>query len=534
MKNTKSNIISLASRSDEAKGVHVDRGIRSGLSDVMGRVMGSNVARDILKRSSDFRDFGCMAFEYIANAHESYQIDDLDREIVIEITKGPKGRVQISDNGCGMHLESLVKFWTMHAETSRREQGLNLRGYNGTGKIAGFKYFNLLTLETIKDGLRNVTRLNRRHIEEMAKTAGPVQIEEVAVNEPTDLPDGTTVILSNPIDGVSAAQIIELREKIAMEMMMWMKGTKVFVNGEAVEAETITFDESEEVVSPCGNFHGRIYYLDKGYTQELQKIFISAHRVFMASENFGKEGHRFSAKVHAVFTASAEWYAEFFEGRREQFVSEARDLKLKVSHPEALRYKEFIEAAIRAFMKMLDEREKERQQKQIDEKMKAMQDKLSRLFSNMSDRLNFKRRLEKQIVPSENPVPRERSLNPRDRKPKLNVVFREFENDPSEYRIDPEQGFIEVNIKSPQLAGIAENRNDATWDQAVLEIVKNAFVEMEVSRRLSESFGDRSSDIVTYLRDQAELTREIRVSVNTMLAEMYRAFQARRQTEVSK
>lgn len=535
MKTTKTNVISLSARKEETDLAKTKRDLKSGVSgEPIGRTMGSNVARDILKRSSDFRDFGCMAFEYIANGHESYQIDDLDREVVIEITKGAKGRIQISDNGCGMHLESLVKFWTMHAETSRREQGLNLRGYNGTGKIAGFKYFNLLTLETIKDGLRNVTRLNRRHIEDMAKTSGAVQIEEVAVNEPTDLSNGTTVILSNPISAITASQIIELREKIAMEMMMWMKGTKVVLNDEVVEPEAITFDESTTVVSECGSFVGNIYFLDKGYNQEMQKIFISADRVFMASENFGKEGHRFSSKVHAVFTASAEWYSAHFEGRREQFVSEARDLKLKLSHPEALRYKEFIEASIRTFMKLLDEREKERQQKALDEKMKAFQDKLSRLFSSMSDRLNFKRRVEQANERSETPERRERSDNPRDRKPKLNVQLREFENDKSEYRIDPEFGVIEVNLKSPQLSGIVENREDATFDQAVLEITKTAFVSLEASRVLSETFGERSVDIQTYLQEQAKVTSEIRVAVNTMLAELFRSFQTRRQGEASK
>ncbi|NTF16959.1 hypothetical protein G6L37_00770 [Agrobacterium rubi] len=532
MSTTKNNVISIASRKDDTSLAKTNRDLRSGVAggnEPVGRTMGSNVARDILKRSSDFRDFGCMAFEYIANGHEAYQIDDLDREVIIDITKGSKGRIQISDNGCGMHLESLVKFWTMHAETSRREQGLNLRGYNGTGKIAGFKYFNVLTLETIKDGLRNVTRLNRRHIEEMAKTSGAVQIEEVAVNEPTDLTNGTTVILSNPISAISTAQIIELRAKIAMEMMMWMKGTKVILNDEAVEPEAISFDETESVSSECGSFSGSIYYLDKGYSQEMQKIFISADRVFMASENFGKEGHRFSSKVHAVFTASPEWYAEFFEGRREQFVSEARDLKLKLSHPEAARYRDFIETSIRSFMKMLDEREKERQQKQLDEKMRAMQDKLSRLFSSLSDRLNFKRRMEQEIKRSEDPKPRERSDNTRDRKPKIDVKLREFENDQSEYRVDPEFGVIEVNLKAPHLSGISENRADATFDQAVLEIVKTAFVELETSRRMVEAWNDRSLDVKTYLDEQSAVGGEVRITVNTMLTESFRVFQSRRQ-----
>lgn len=524
--NTNGTVISLASRKSAA--------MASVVSTTEARFMGSNIARDILKRSSDFRDFASVVFEYVANAHESYQIDDLDREVHIDITKGTKGKVQIRDNGCGMFLESLVKFWTMHGETSRRENGLNLRGYNGTGKIAGYKYFNSMTLETVKDGLRNVTRLGRKHIEDMAKTAGPVQIDEVAKNEPTDFPNGTTVTLAQSIDPITSAQIIELRKKIAMEMMMWMKGTKVYVNGELVEPEAITFDEAVTVVSECGCFETKIYYLDKGYKDEMQSIFISADRVFLASENFGKEGHRFSSKVHAVVTTTPEWYAEFFEGRREQFVSEARDLKLKLSHPEAQRLKEFIETTIRAFMKTLDEREKERQQKQLDEHKKALQEKFSRLFSNMLDRMNFKRCLDKEIVPSEKPQPRERSQNQRDRKPKLNFMLKEFENDTSDYRIDPAQGIIEVNMKSPQLAGIVENKQDATWDQAVLEIAKTAFIEMESARRLAESFGGRSVDVVSYLRDQADVTRMLRVEVNTMLSEMYRGFQTRRLVDASK
>lgn len=532
VQNTKSNIVSLADRKEAT-----DRKLTSSVTEgtggpggpTLGRYMGSNVGRDILKRSSDFRDFGCMAFEYIANAHEAYQIDDLDREVVVDIVKGAKGRITISDNGCGMNLDSLVKFWTMHAETSRREQGLNLRGYNGTGKIAGYKYFNVLTLETIKGGLRNVTRLNRRQIEEAAKTAGPVQIEEVAVNEPTDLPDGTTVILSNPIAPITAAQIIELRAKIAMEMMMWMKGTKVILNGDEVDEEAITFDECFDVTSECGQFSGKIYYLDRGYSQEMQRIFISADRVFMASENYGKEGHRFSARVHGVFKASPEWYAEHFEGRRELFVSEARDLKMKLSHPQAVLFKDFIEAEVRAVMKTLDEREKEKQQQQLDERMKALQEQLSRLFSSLADRMKFKLRFDKDITPSTDPVKRNPSDSPRERKSKLNIQFREFENDLSEYRVDPEFGTIEVNLRAPQLAGISESKDDATWDQAVLEIVKAGFVEMETSRRVDEAFGERFVEVKEYLEEHASIGREVRISANTMLAEMYRSYQSRRQ-----
>ena len=496
------------------------------------RVMGSNVARDILKRASDFPGFSSSIFEYIANGHESYQIGDLDREIHIDIKKGAGGRIMIRDTGCGMSYEQLSSFWKMHGETKRRVDGLNLRGYNGTGKIAGFKYFNMLKLETIKDGLRNVTQLNRKHIEEMSKAELPVQIEEVAIDEPTDFANGTMVILSHSIEPITSAHIIELREKIAMEMMMWMKGTKIFVNGELIEAEEVTFDEDHKVLSDCGSFHIHLMYLDRGYKDELQSIFINADRVFLARENYGKEGHRFSSNVHAVVTTTPEWYSEHFEGRREMFVSEARDLKLKLTHPEAQRLKAFIETNVRSYMKKLDEDEKARQQKQLDERKRELMNKFNRVFSNMFDRLEFKRRSEKS-TPSEEPQKRNRSENPRERKPKINFMLKEFENDSSDYRIDQVQGIIEVNMKSPQLANVVESKHDATWDQAVLEILKSAFVEMVATRRLNETFAERTMDVPEFIRESSELSRVLRIDVNTMLREMYRGFQALRLSTIA-
>lgn len=527
--NTTAKVISISSKKNPVEEV------QPLVAQNVARTMGSNIARDILKRASDFRDLASVIFEYIANGHESYQIDDLGREIHINITKGATGksRIEISDNGCGMSYLELGRFWQMHGQTSRRENGLNLRGYNGTGKIAGFKYFNEMTLDTVKNGKRNTTRLNRSHIEAMAKVAEPVRIQEVAIDEATDFTNGTTVTLAQSISPITAADIIELRKKIAMEMMMWMKGTKIYVNDEIVEPEEVAYDESVTAVSDCGCFSLQLFFLDKGYKDEMQSVFINVGPVFVAAENYGKEGHRFSSKVHGIVNTTEEWYSEHFEGRRELFVSEARDLKLKQSHPEARRLREFTETAIRAFMKTLDEREKERQQKQLDEHKKALQEKFSRLFSNMLDRLNFKRRVD-PITPSEEPRKRNPSDNPRERRPKLNFMLKEFENDTSDYRIDAEQGVIEVNMKSPQLVGIVENKQDATWDQAVLEIAKTAFIELEAARRLAESFGERSTDISFYLREQAELTRVLRVEVNTMLAEMYRGFQTRRLADAAK
>lgn len=498
------------------------------------RFMGSNIARDILKRASEFPGFAAVLFEYVSNAHESYQVSDFGREVHISVKKGHKGRVEIKDTGCGMSYATLGDFWKMHGETKRRLDGLNLRGYNGTGKIAGFKYFNDLTLSTVKDGLRNTTRLKRNHIKEMADAELPVRIDEIAINEETTSANGTVVTLSISQGEIKNSDILELRRKIAMEQMMWMRDTKFFLNDELVEPEAVTWDEGQNVVaeSDCGSFKIDIKYQDRGYKDELPAVYISADRVFIARENYGKEGHRFSSKVHASVTTTTEWYQTYFEGQRENFVSESRDLKLKLTHPEAQKMKAFIETEVRAFMKKLDDEEKERQQKQLDERKKELQDKLSKLFSNMLDKLSFKRRLETEIVARDIPVERKKNENPREKKPKLFFSLREFENDDSDYRIDIEHGSIEVNMKSPQLRNVVESKDDATWDQAVLEIAKTAFVQMEATRRMQEAMVDRVINVTEFASEFGETSRLLRIDVNLMLQEMYRGFQLKRLSDI--
>lgn len=489
------------------------------------RLMGSNVARDILKRASEFPNFPSSLFEYIANGYESYQVSDVDRVVNITIDRKTEF-VAVSDNGCGMSYENLNAFWRMHNETKRRADGLNLRGYNGTGKIAAFKYFAQMTVDTVHDGLRNVTYLNRKDIEDAKNRDGVVAIEEKGVDMPVDKANGTAVILRKFLAPVTAADIVELRRKIAMEQLMWMKGARIYVNEELVEPEQITFTECEESVSDCGSFSAKIMYQEKGYKDELPAVYISAGPVFLARENFGKEGHRFSNKVHVEVRTSDDWYAAHFEGRRENFVSESRDLKLKLSHPEAQRLKAYVEGVVRAFMKRLDEEEKARQQKELDERKRELQDKLSKLFSNMMDRMNFKRRVEREA--SADKVKRERKTveNTRERKPKLFFTLKEFVDDATDYRIDPEQGSIEVNMKSPHLASVVESQNDATWNQAILEIGKNAFIEMEAGRRLSQAMAESALVAADFMREYAETTRVLRIEVNAMLQEMYRGFQA--------
>ena len=385
-----------------------------------------------------------------------------------------------------------------------------------------------MTVETVRDGLRNLTLLNRRHIEEMAKVNGAVVIDEKAVNEPTAEPNGTSITLSMSIDPLEAAQIAEMREKVSMEMLMWMKGARVMVSGEAVEAESVQFDEAREEISDCGRFKIQMYYLDRGHSDELRSNFIHAGPVFIARENFGKEGHRLGHKLHCVVSANDDWYHEHFEGRRELFVSEARDLKLKLSHPEAQKLKAFAERHVAAYLKDLDAREKEREQKTLDERKRKLMENMSRQFSQLMNKLDFAKLPKDTARKNENPVPREKSENTRERKSRIQFDLREFQNDKSDYRINEENGIIEINLRSPQLSLILEDKSDVTWEQAVLEIVRTAFVDMETKRRMREHVGDRMMGFEEFSRLLADTGRDLRIAVNEMMTPVYQGFQMRR------
>src|SRR5690606_38062045 len=118
----------------------------------------------------DFKSLADCIFEAISNAIESYNVGETPR-VWFDIKKVGKDTVlTIRDQGVGMNLSyGLARFFSLHLKTERRDNGLNMRGYNGTGKIAAFKYADRMQVETVKDGLRNIVVLTQSVLEEAAK-----------------------------------------------------------------------------------------------------------------------------------------------------------------------------------------------------------------------------------------------------------------------------------------------------------------------------------------------------------------------------
>ena len=152
----------------------------------------SHVGRDLLSSASAFKTEAAVVWEYVVN---SLQYVDATVSPRVQVSVRPRKRViQIRDNGQGMDRDGLEHFFTMHGENIERSKGRPGRGKFGTGKSAAFGIGDRLRIETCRKGLRNVVELSRADVQ--ASDGGDIPVTSITADEPTELPDGTLVTIS--------------------------------------------------------------------------------------------------------------------------------------------------------------------------------------------------------------------------------------------------------------------------------------------------------------------------------------------------
>jgi hypothetical protein len=504
--------------------------LASGGQDAQGMRMGSNIGRDVLKRARGFQELPVAVFEYYANAYESYNVGD-NLLVSVDIRKN---KMVIRDFGVGMSVSEMQRYWTMHSETSRREGGLNMRGYNGTGKIAAFRFAEQMEVRTVKNGLRQTTGLTLRAIQKAADTGSDIIIDTLEVNVPTTEANGTTVTISNPLkgllpEGFNATFIRDIREKVSKEMMMWMKGAKFIINGSDVEAQEVPHDRMDERHSECGNFTANFFTLEKGYKDELPKVFISIGDIFVAHELLGKENHRLGHRVHVTINTSKEWCNEHFFDRRELFTTESRDLKLKPACPEAHQFRDWIEATVSSFMEEMLEAEDERRREEMDEYQREMESHLSMQLSALFRSFN--------LTPSTPRTPVERvsvtERTPRaPSKPKISFHAEKFSSDEERYRFNTESNEITVNLLFPTLA-IFDDKKSVVYRQALIETGIAAMVEMQANKEINEKFPEVTPPLDVIISTLSELRKVLERKAYGLLASQFESFKKLSVTKVN-
>lgn len=489
--------------------------------------MTSSIGRDALKRANNFTDIPDAMFETIANAYEAYNIGE--QPFVDIVVDARKRTLTVSDRGVGLdRANGVPRYFALHAKPERRVHGLNMRGYNGTGKVAPFKYAERLELNTVKDGMRNIYFLTKSELQRSIRAEDAPRAQPVVRNHPTTEPNGTTITISG-IDrsvDLSAVGIRALKEKIATEHMMWMKNAVIRLNGEIVEPAKIpnVAMEPKKVVSTCGNFEATIYFSKVEMPEELRFVFISAGRVFVARENWGKEGSKFSNFVHVDVRATEDWAQAHFYEQRELFVTEARDLRMRLDHPEGVRLKNFIETEVRSFVKVLEDEEEARRRASMDERRLTLEKELSRIASSLveafgggkQDHGNVERRREDEGGETVSRVNREGNATPsadnENRKASVGIVYDNL-GDRSQYRIENGNKIV-INLDHPTISAVGNDPSSPLYKLSSLQIVCNAIVEMKSSRHLSQVFGeDGEAHIKDFMAEYAKVVSEIQVKI---------------------
>jgi hypothetical protein len=150
----------------------------------------SHVSRDFLQNAVYFNTLPKVVWEYVSNSLDNGR-DGVPITVAVEILR-EENILTIADNGAGMSRVDLEHFFTMHGENTQRKKGKRVRGRFGTGKSAAFGIAKKISIDTRKNGRRNVVSL---HVDDIKKaTSGKsFDVNDIVAEEITDQEDGTIV-----------------------------------------------------------------------------------------------------------------------------------------------------------------------------------------------------------------------------------------------------------------------------------------------------------------------------------------------------
>lgn len=117
----------------------------------------SHVGRDLLASAASFKNEAVVIWEYVVNSLQ-YVNQGVSPRVQVTVLPGGNG-IRVADNGTGMAVADLKRFFQMHGENLERQAGRPGRGKWGTGKSAAFGIANTLRVDTVRDGKRNVVVL---------------------------------------------------------------------------------------------------------------------------------------------------------------------------------------------------------------------------------------------------------------------------------------------------------------------------------------------------------------------------------------
>jgi hypothetical protein len=213
----------------------------------------SHVSRDFLQNAAYFNTLPKVVWEYVSNSLDNGR-EGIQTTVVVEIRK-EESTLIIADNGTGMSRDDLERFFTMHGENVQRKRGKRVRGRFGTGKSAAFGIAKSLTIDTRKNGKRNVVSLHLDDIKK-ATSGGSFEVNEIAIDEVTTQEDGTVIEIKEFMTSrLDIDATISYIEKHLARYRVW---ANVSINGhtckfkEPPALQTITLSAPKEIEQHIG------------------------------------------------------------------------------------------------------------------------------------------------------------------------------------------------------------------------------------------------------------------------------------------
>jgi hypothetical protein len=214
----------------------------------------SHVSRDFLQNAVYFNTLPKVVWEYVSNSLDNSK-DDVPTTVAVEVLK-EDGALIVADNGAGMSRDDLERFFTMHGENIQRKHGKRVRGRFGTGKSAAFGIAKSLTIDTRRNGKRNVVSL---HLEDIKKaTSGETfEVNEITVDENTDHEDGTIIEIKEFM--TSRMDIDATINYIEKHLARYRLRANVIINGhnckfkELPSVQTVTVQAPKEIEQHIGS-----------------------------------------------------------------------------------------------------------------------------------------------------------------------------------------------------------------------------------------------------------------------------------------
>jgi hypothetical protein len=352
----------------------------------------THVGRDLIASASSFKKEDAVIWEYVVNSLQ-YIDQGTTPNVQITINLRKPLNIRILDNGRGMDVEGLKRFFQMHGENIDRMRGRPGRGKFGTGKSAAFGIAGRLYIETIRDGFKNSVELTRDMITSTKGESIPIKWLEKDVS--VDSKNGTLVEISDIyLPKISVKHVSDYIERHIGAFQR--NNALVAVNNHICEyrepeyAKREIFSPSGRQVEILGQTELCIKVSRRPLEKNLRGIAITAgYGNTVAIEDGGLSEKEFGNYLFGEIDCPA---IELYESNVEPY-DVTRSLQLNPNHPVAGELLRFIGSRLdsvrRDLVKESKEEQKSEQARRLTEEASKIADIINDDYKNYKDRLNM-------------------------------------------------------------------------------------------------------------------------------------------------